>query len=246
MVRAPMNWSRIPASALRCLFAAAGLVFGGQHVRAEVDANRPGPVPDAARATQITFASHLEAIVHRRCAPCHRPGQSAPFNLLGYEDLRKRAKLIQQVLEAGTMPPWLAEPGHGVFSNDRRLTESEQQLFREWMAQGKVDFFRGSWLADYPDAENYFAVFYSKNGSPPNYTRFNNPQFDALYEKALAENDDAKRYELYHAMETIIIEEAPVVPLYYDEVLRFSQKNVEELTPNALNLLQLKRVKIKR
>jgi len=118
-------------------------------------------------------------------------------------------------------------------------------ILREWMTQGKVNFFRGSWLADYPDAESYFAVFYSKNGSPPNYTRFNNADFDRLYEKALAENDDAKRYEIYHQMEQIIIEEAPVVPLFYDEVLRFSQKNIEGLEPNALNLLDLKRVKIK-
>jgi peptide/nickel transport system substrate-binding protein len=118
-------------------------------------------------------------------------------------------------------------------------------ILREWMTQGKVNFFRGSWLADYPDAENYFAVFYSKNSSPPNYTKFNNADYDRLYENALAENDDAKRYEIYHQMERIIIEEAPVVPLFYDEVLRFSQKNIEGLEPNALNLLDLKRVKIK-
>ncbi|MCX6199192.1 MAG: ABC transporter substrate-binding protein [Bacteroidetes bacterium] len=122
---------------------------------------------------------------------------------------------------------------------------SQPSILREWMSQGKIDFFRGSWLADYPDAENYFAVFYSKNGSPPNYTRFRNAAFDALYEKALAENVDAKRYELYHEMERIIIEEAPVVPLFYDEVLRFSQKNVEGLTANAINLLNLKKVKLK-
>ncbi len=122
---------------------------------------------------------------------------------------------------------------------------SQPSILREWMSQGKIDFFRGSWLADYPDAENYFAVFYSKNGSPPNYTRFRNVAFDVLYEKALAENDDAKRYELYHEMEKIIIEEAPVVPLFYDEVLRFSQKNVEGLTANAINLLNLKKVKLK-
>ncbi len=122
---------------------------------------------------------------------------------------------------------------------------TQPAILREWMSLGKVQFFRGSWLADYPDAENYFAVFYSKNSAPPNYTRFANTNFDSLYETALAENDDAKRYELYHQMDRIIIEEAPVVPLYYDEVLRFSQKNVEGLTPNALNLLNLKRVRFK-
>ena len=122
---------------------------------------------------------------------------------------------------------------------------SQPAILREWMSQSKVNMFRGSWLADYPDAENYFAVFYSKNGSPPNYTRFNNAEYDQLYQAALAENNDAKRYDLYHQMDRIIVEEAPIVPLYYDEVLRFSQKNIEGLEPNALNLLDLKRVKIK-
>jgi oligopeptide transport system substrate-binding protein len=122
---------------------------------------------------------------------------------------------------------------------------AQPAILREWMSQGKVLFFRGSWLADYPDAENYFAVFYSKNGAPPNYTRFNNAEYDALYEKALTENDNTKRYNLYHQMDRLIIAEAPVVPLYYDEILRFSQKNVEGLNTNASNLLGLKRVRIK-
>lgn len=120
----------------------------------------------------------------------------------------------------------------------------QPSMLRQWMSSGQIDFFRGSWLADYPDAENYFAVFYSKNSAPPNYTRFSNSNYDLLYEKALNENDDAMRYEIYHQLDRIIIEEAPVVPLYYDEVLRFSQKNVQGLTPNALNLLHLKRVKL--
>jgi oligopeptide transport system substrate-binding protein len=117
-------------------------------------------------------------------------------------------------------------------------------ILREWMSAGKVQFFRGSWLADYPDAENYFAVFYSKNGAPPNYTRFNNPEFDKIYEAALAEDDDSIRYAEYHHLDNIIIEEAPVVPLYYDQVLRFTQKNVKGLGCNALNLLNLKRVSL--
>ena len=126
-----------------------------------------------------------------------------------------------------------------------KVEVNQPAILREWMSLGKVNFFRGSWLADYPDAENYFAVFYSKNGSPPNYTRFNNKQYDALYEQALAENDDAKRFAIYQQMERIILAEAPVVPLYYDEVLRFSQNNVEGLTANGLNLLNLKQVNIK-
>lgn len=125
-----------------------------------------------------------------------------------------------------------------------KVEVTEPAILREWMTQGKVNFFRGSWIADYPDAESYFTVFYSKNSSPPNYTRFNNVQYDMLYERALAENNDSVRYALYHQLEQIIIQEAPVVPLYYDEVLRFTQKRVKGLSPNGLNLLDLKRVRL--
>jgi len=121
---------------------------------------------------------------------------------------------------------------------------SQPSILREWMSQGKIDFSRGSWLADYPDAENYFTVFYSKNTAPPNYTRFSNSTFDKLYELSLNVTNDTERFALYHQMDSIIIAEAPIVPLYYDEVLRFSQKNVSGLTPNALNLLNLKRVRL--
>jgi peptide/nickel transport system substrate-binding protein len=71
-------------------------------------------------------------------------------------------------------------------------------------------FFRGSWIADYPDAENYLSVFYSKNPAPPNYTRYKNPDFDKLFEKALAETNDSLRYDLYREADQVMIDDAPV------------------------------------
>ena len=64
---------------------------------------------------------------------------------------------------------------------------------RQNVATGKVNFFRKSWIADYPDAENYLALFYSKNFTPhgPNYTRFKNFDFDKLYEIAQSETNDS-------------------------------------------------------
>ncbi|MFN8311104.1 MAG: ABC transporter substrate-binding protein [Chitinophagales bacterium] len=121
------------------------------------------------------------------------------------------------------------------------LEIAQGAILREWMSQGKAPFFRGSWIADYPDAESYFTVFYGKNDAPPNYTRFKNATYDSLYEAALLTNDAAARFKIYQRLEEILIEEAPVVPLYYDEVLRFTSKRVHHLTPNGLNLLDLKR-----
>ncbi len=121
----------------------------------------------------------------------------------------------------------------------------EAATLREMMSKGQASFFRASWIADYPDAESFLGVFYSKNPSPPNYTRFSNAAFDRLYEASLSENDDAKRYDLYHKMDMILIEEAPVVFLFYDEIASFLPKNVANLRTNAMNLLSLKRVEKK-
>jgi peptide/nickel transport system substrate-binding protein len=115
---------------------------------------------------------------------------------------------------------------------------------RQSKASGKLPIFRASWIADYPDAENYLSLFYSNNFTPngPNYTHFKNERFDALYEQAFITIDNKKRYMIYQQMDSIIIEEAPIVPLYYDAVVRFSQKNVKGLGINPINLLNLKSV----
>lgn len=116
---------------------------------------------------------------------------------------------------------------------------------REMVAQSKVSFFRGSWIADYPDAENYLSLFYTPNFCPagPNYTHFSSPVFDNLYNGCIRETNDSVRGQKYMEMDRLMIEEAPVVILYYDEVLRFSRKNITGLGSNALNLLSLKEIK---
>jgi len=109
---------------------------------------------------------------------------------------------------------------------------------------GKLPVFRASWVADYPDAENYLSLFYSKNFTPngPNYTHFKDAQFDAWYEASIITTDTEKRQYLYKKMDSLIMTKAPIIPLYYDEVVRFTQKNIYGLGINPINLLQLKRV----
>ncbi len=116
---------------------------------------------------------------------------------------------------------------------------------REMIAKSKVVCFKGSWIADYPDAENYLSLFYSRNFCPkgPNYTHFKNKLFDDLYEKAQYLNNDSLRFHYYQQMDSLIMAESPVVVLYYDQVLRFTQKNISGLGSNPMNLLTLKRVR---
>lgn len=111
-------------------------------------------------------------------------------------------------------------------------------------ANGKLDIFRASWVADYPDAENYLSLYYSNNFAPngPNYTHFKNELFDIWFEKSFLETNSHKRELLYSKMDSLIMEKAPVVPLFYDEVVRFTRKNVNGLGINPINLLDLKRV----
>ncbi len=120
----------------------------------------------------------------------------------------------------------------------------QKSLLLEQTAKQQALFFRGSWIADYPDAENYMAMFYSKNPAPPNYTRYKNTAFDKLYEQSLLETNDSLRYSLYRQMDQMVINDAPVMPLWYDMVIHLVQNSVLGFYPNALNLLELRYTKI--
>ncbi|MDP6923098.1 MAG: ABC transporter substrate-binding protein, partial [Lutibacter sp.] len=115
---------------------------------------------------------------------------------------------------------------------------------RQAKAHGKLSIFRASWIADYPDAENYLSLFYTEHAAPagPNYTRFSDSQFDAWYRSAVGTTDRSKRHLLYQKMDSLLVDKAPIVPLYYDQAVHFTQKNVQGLPINPLNLLHLKRV----
>lgn len=121
-----------------------------------------------------------------------------------------------------------------------KVESMEGRAIAEMKVKGTADFFRGSWVADYPDAETFLAVFYSKYGAPPNYTRFKSNEYDALYDKAISISDVSNRNKIYRQMDQIMINEAPVIPLYYDEVIRLLQPTVRGLKNNPLNLLDLK------
>ncbi len=118
----------------------------------------------------------------------------------------------------------------------------ESAVLRDGMRNNRFQLFRASWIADYPDAENYLSMFYSKNPAPPNYTRFQNLKFDQLYEQSLQESNDSIRYDLYQQMDRIIVEEAPVIFLFYDVTSKFVGKNISNISNNALNLLKAKQV----
>ena len=90
----------------------------------------------AGAAPPPTFHRDIAPIVYRQCAPCHRPGEAAPFSLLTYADVKKRAAQIAAVTGSRFMPPWLPAPGYGEFAGERRLSDSEIRAIADWVSEG--------------------------------------------------------------------------------------------------------------
>ncbi len=120
----------------------------------------PAPAADASSGGALNFNSHIAPIVHQRCASCHRPGQAAPFSLLTYQDVAKRAELVRAVTQSRYMPPWHAEPGHGKFQGERRLSDREVATLAAWVEAGAPEGpgraperpeFPDGWLLGDPD-----------------------------------------------------------------------------------------------
>lgn len=116
---------------------------------------------------------------------------------------------------------------------------------RQMKSSGELPIFRASWIADYPDAENYLSLFYSGNFTPngPNYTHYKNDVFDSLFVASQNIGNIADRKLLYTQMDSIVTSQAPVVPLFYDMAVRFVSKKVRGLGINPQNFLVLKRVR---
>ena len=120
-------------------------------------------VHTGAQAPQVpTFSKEVAPILYKNCTNCHRPGQIAPMSLLSYKEARPWAKSIATRVANATMPPWHADPAHGEFVNDRRLTENEKATLLAWASGGAPEgnvaelppapTYPSEWLMGQPDA----------------------------------------------------------------------------------------------
>ncbi len=187
--------------------------------------------------------------------PAGLPGHS---NTIGYGyDLKRAQRLVAEnhlegyLLQLSTVADY-ADIGKFVQSQVEQIgLQCKMEVMppatmRSMRSNGSLSFFRSSWVADYPDAENYLSLFTTLNFSPagPNYTHYTNPKYDKLYDKALLCNDLQERAHYYTEMDSLMMRDAPVVVLFYDEVLRFVNERVHGLGSNPTNLLDLRRVRI--
>ena len=187
--------------------------------------------------------------------PVGLPGHS---NTIGYSyDLKQAQRLVADnhlqgyLLQLTTVADY-ADIGKFVQSQVEQIgLQCKMEVMppatmRSMRSTGSLQFFRSSWVADYPDAENYLSLFTTGNFAPsgPNYTHYSNPKYDKLYDKALLCNDLEQRSQYYTEMDSLMMRDAPVVVLFYDEVLRFVNKRVKDMGSNPTNLLDLRRVRM--
>jgi len=187
--------------------------------------------------------------------PVGLPGHSSSIGY-GY-DLKRAQRLVAEnhlegyLLQLSTVADY-ADIGKFVQSQVEQIgLQCKMEVMppatmRSMRANGSLPFFRSSWVADYPDAENYLSLFTTSNFAPsgPNYCHYSNPTYDKLFDKALLCNDLEQRAQYYTEMDSLMMQDAPVVVLFYDEVLRFVNKRVKDMGSNPTNLLDLRRVKI--
>jgi mono/diheme cytochrome c family protein len=112
--------------------AAAPLLVIGASAVVRLAAQSPAPV----EAGAPTYSRDVAPIFFKNCTNCHRPGEIAPMSLLTYGDARPWAKAIATQVSRGTMPPWHADPAHGEFLNDRRLSAAEKATILKWVSAG--------------------------------------------------------------------------------------------------------------
>jgi hypothetical protein len=131
--------SRRPKATRAELLTALDEVLAGKKVSvAETEAD--GCLIDRGKKhptrTAVTYSKDVAPILQKACQACHRPGQAGPFALLSYDDAVKHARMIREVTAQRRMPPWHADPRHGTFANDRRLSRAEVETLSSWVAAG--------------------------------------------------------------------------------------------------------------
>jgi peroxiredoxin len=117
--------------------------------------------------SDVTYSKQIARIFQDHCVRCHRPGEIGPFALTSYEEVVGWAQMIDEVVQQQRMPPWHANPAHGKFANDARLSDEEKDQIKRWVAAGapegdKSDLpppreFTVGWQISQPDAVVYMA-----------------------------------------------------------------------------------------
>jgi peroxiredoxin/mono/diheme cytochrome c family protein len=153
-----------PKPTRRDLAEALGELLAGKPVTTPLTEPAGCPVGRLVKpkeAAPVTYAKDVSRVLQNRCQECHRPGQIGPMALLSYDDAAAWGESIREVVQEGRMPPWPADPKHGKFSNDRRLSDADRKTILDWVEAGcpkgddkdlpKPKPFAEGWRIDKPD-----------------------------------------------------------------------------------------------
>ena len=120
----------------RNLFLGAMALLAIGFADSSVDAVEPG---GSVLPENVTFSEHVAPLIFNNCYECHRPGEAAPFTLMTYQDVSKRATMLEEVIQRRFMPPWHPATGDVEFRYSRRLSDEQLDLFAKWVATGKQE-----------------------------------------------------------------------------------------------------------
>jgi ABC-type transport system substrate-binding protein len=125
------------------------------------------------------------------------------------------------------------------------IQQLQGAAFRDQASKCQLSVFRKSWLADYAHPENFYSVFTTPRFAPngPNYTHFSNSMYDEVYSEIGRTSSNDSMLVFSEQLETILNNETPVIPLYYDQVMHFIRSNIKNFPTNPVNMLDLRRVK---
>lgn len=124
----------MPRWAVMLLWLAAGVMLA-LGMQAVLRSGKTSTSP-AGPAGALTFSRDIAPIIFQNCSTCHHPGDAAPFSLLSYADVKKRARQVAEVTGRRLMPPWLPERGYNEFVGQRYLTEQQVAMIQKWYEQG--------------------------------------------------------------------------------------------------------------
>lgn len=122
----------LPQIAASCVFmvslTAVSFVGTPSSASAAVAPNTPQSNP--------TWARDVAPILYKNCTTCHRPGGAGPFSFLTFADAKRWGAQVVKVTQSRYMPPWLPEPGHGDFADNRRLPDADLATLKKWFDAG--------------------------------------------------------------------------------------------------------------
>ncbi|RME77152.1 MAG: peptide ABC transporter substrate-binding protein [Planctomycetota bacterium] len=224
---------------------------------------RPTPLADVRVRRALALALDREALCSAALRGGGQPTRVlVPDGLGGYrspgglpEDAARARRLLAQAQAAGAAPRPLRfgllysagdeNARHGIEALQRRWAEvlgvqlslepTERKIYFQTMRRRDYDMAWGSWLADYPDPDNFLGIFRADSGN--NRTGFADPRYEALLDEAQRTVDRKRRLVLLARAERRLLERAPCIPLYHTLWSWLRRPGLEGLVPNAMQQL---------